>query len=291
MKYALQKALMDLFGFYKFKDDNGVTKQGYSPKGVARMFGPDGKIISYTKDEAMEIIAIGAEASDRHTQKGADIGSVVHDAIEHYVKKQEFNIRADYKASMENAEYETDFLADLAKTEFDEDVAKAELAFGSFTKWWDASGIQLLGAEDLIYSKKYHVCGTFDGLLRVPGKGVVLADWKTSNASQSVQASMLEGINYQYFIQSAIYAMTWEEMGREHIDDLAIVSCRKDGGFTVVYASDLGLSMEDCYNWVRAVIICSKMMNHTKEQLWQHGVANGMKIEYEKKPKKEKANA
>ena len=291
MKYALQKTLMDLFGFYRFRDDDGKLVEGYSKKGVARLFNDEGRLIDYTREEAMEHIGYGAEASDRWTKKGADIGSVVHDAIEHYVKGQPFDIRADYKNSIDNAEYENDFIRDLAYEEYAEDVNKAELAFKSFCEWWDQSGIELLGAEDLIYSKKYHICGTFDGLLNVPGKGRVLADWKTSNATQSKDASMLEGINYQYFIQSAIYAMVWEEMGHEPIDDLAIVSCRKDGGFTVIYASDLGLSMEDMLNWVRAVIICSKMMAHTKEQLWEHGVANGAYIDYKAiaKAKKEAA--
>jgi hypothetical protein len=283
MKYALTKALMDLFGFYTFTDDFGEKKQGYSPKGIARLFGDDGKLIPYTREEAADVIAFGAAASDRHTKKGADIGSVVHDAIEHYVKGLEFDIPTKYLETIEAADFETEQLEDLALAEYGEDTWCAQLAFERFVEWWDAANIELLGAEDLIYSMKYNICGTFDGLLRVPGKGVVLADWKTSNASQSTSAGMPEGINYQYFIQSAIYAMAWMEMGNEKIDDLAIVSCRKDGAFTVIYASDLGLTVDDAINWAKAVIVCLRMMDKTKAALWQHGIDSGVVIEQPKK--------
>lgn len=275
MRYAMTKALMDLYGFYEFTDDSGEKKMGYSKKGVARMFGEDGKLIPYTKEEALEHISYGSKASDRHTKKGADIGSVVHDAIEHHVKGQTFDIKASYKQSMEECEYETEREKEAAIADFKDDTDKATAAFERFKIWWASEIPELLGAEDLIYSMKYNICGTFDGLLRFKDKGVVLADWKTSNASQTKQAGMPEGINYQYFIQSAVYAMAWMEMGREKIDDLLIVSCRKDGQFTAIFASDLGLTVDDCINWAKAVIVCQKMMTKTKDELWEHGVQTG----------------
>lgn len=282
-RYPLTKAMMYMFQFYEFTDDDGEKKIGYSKKGegsfwedAANTGDADGVMKQFTRAQALEHLSYGSKADLRWTQKGASIGSVVHDAIEHYVKNQEFDIRTQYLASMEEAEYESERAKEQAKEEADADIDMALKAFESFKKWWDNSGIELLGAEDLIYSKKHNICGTFDALLRVPGKGVVLTDWKTSNASTSKSAGMPEGINYQYFIQSAIYAMAWEEMGREKIDDLAIVSCRKDGEFTVIYASDLGLTVAECYNWVRAVIISMKMMNKTKDSLWAHGEANGI---------------
>ena len=87
---------------------------------------------------------------------------------------------------------------------------------------------------------------------------------------------MPEGINYQYFIQSAIYAMIWEEMGGDPIDDLLIVSARKDGGFTPLFASDIDLDMKSMINWVRAVIICFRMADKTKSKLWQRGINAGL---------------
>lgn len=293
-RYPLTKALMYLFQFYEFTDDNGEKKMGYSKKGFGSLWGDDDKLIPYTREEALDVISYGSKADLRWTQKGADIGSVVHDAIEHYVRRsagQEvpaFDIATQYRASMEEATYESDRAKAQAEEEADSDIEQAKLAYERFVKWWEETKPELIGAEDLIYSKQHNICGTFDGLLRIDGK-VVLADWKTSNASQSKDAGMPEGVNYQYFLQSAIYAMAWMEMGREEVDDLLIVSCRKDGGFSPIFASDLGLTVKDCINWAKAVIVCLRMMDVTKKALWEHGVENGAVIEKVKKTTKKEA--
>lgn len=186
-----------------------------------------------------------------------------------------FNIKKEYRELIETSDYVTDADRDVALAAIEEDTAKAELAFSKFCEWWAAETPELVGAEELVYSKKFRVSGTFDGLIRI-GDKLILADWKTSNSSKSLEAAMPEGINYQYYIQSAIYAMVWEEMGGDKIDDLLIVSCRKDGGFTALYGSDLGLDMEDCINWVRAVIICYRMADKTKSGLLQRGMDLGL---------------
>lgn len=285
-RYPLSKMLMYAFGFYEFTDDNGEKKMGYSKHGVASFFDPEtGRLHDWTKEEALEHISYASKADLRWTDKGASIGSVVHDAIENFVKgNPDFNIHDKYAESLQaaaqaefgtRAGFESEKALQQALDEYGEDTWHAELAYEQFVKWWNATKPELLGAEDLIYSKTHNICGTFDGLLRIKGKGVVLADWKTSNASTSESACMPEGINYQYFLQSAIYAMAWMEMGREKIDDLLIVSCRKDGGFTTIFASDLGLTVDQCINWARAVIVCKRMMETTKEALWQHGIESG----------------
>lgn len=275
-RYPLTKALMYLFQFYEFTDDAGEKKMGYSKKGFGSLWGDDDRLKPLDRDEALDVISYGSKADLRWTQKGADIGSVVHDAIEHFVKGQDFDIPEQYKLNMETAEYESERAKEQAYEEYESDVEQAKAAFVKFTEWWNTTKPKLLGAEDLIYSKQHNICGTFDGLLEIEGKGVVLADWKTSNASTSVSAGMPEGVNYQYFLQSAIYAMAWMEMGNQQIDDLLIVSCRKDGGFSTIFASDLGLTVQDCINWARAVIVCLRMMDKTKDALWQHGIDAGV---------------
>jgi len=291
-RYPLTKALMYLFQFYEFTDDNGEKKMGYSKKGFGSLWDGD-NLKPLSREEALEVISYGSKADLRWTQKGADIGSVVHDAIEHFVRAQDgqevdgFDIAAQYKESIETADYESDQAKAQAIEEAPNDIEQAKLAYNRFVEWWHSTKPKLLGAEDLIYSKQHNICGTFDGLLEIEGKGVVLADWKTSNASQSKDACMPEGVNYQYFLQSAIYAMAWMEMGNQEIDDLLIVSCRKDGGFSPIFASDLGLTVKDCINWARAVIVCLRMMDMTKEALWKHGVENGAVVEKKKPSKKE----
>lgn len=298
MTWPLNLAMTDLFGYYNFVGDDGNRLQGFSEEKVpdeenpgqlkktgflkGKLFGKDRKIQHLDEQEAYEIIDIAARKWQGQQKKGADIGSVVHNAIENYVRKDKgeeielLDIPKSYRELIETSEYETETERQVALAEIEENTAKAELAFSKFVEWWKAESPELVGAEELVYSKRYRICGTFDGLVRVKSKGLVLADWKTSNASQSPEACMPEGINYQYFIQSAIYAMFWEEMGGEPIDDLLIVSCRKDGGFTALYASDLGLDMKDCINWVRAVIVCFRMNEKVKPKLWQRGIDLGL---------------
>jgi hypothetical protein len=300
MTWPLNMAMSELFGFYNFTTDEGELMQGFSEekeldektgqlvktgrlKGT--MFDADRNIIQVPSEELFGIVDSANRAWQRRQKKGADIGSVVHDSIEHYVRKDRgseedagyelLDIPAVYRQLIETSEYETEADRDVALAAIEEDAKKAQLAFDKFVEWWTKEKPTLVGAEELVYSKRFHVSGTFDGLIRINGK-LVLADWKTSNASTSLNAAMPEGINYQYYIQSAIYAMIWEEMGGEPIDDLLIVSARKDGGFTPLFASDLDLTMEDLVNWVRAVIICYRMAEKTKGGLLQRGFDLGL---------------
>ncbi|RTL04824.1 hypothetical protein EKK58_09370 [Candidatus Dependentiae bacterium] len=300
MNYALTKALMDLFAFYEFTDDFGQKKIGYSEKGIGRLWDENGKLKSLDKDEALDLISFGAKASIRHTKKGADIGSVVHDAIEHFVlanpNKLEpvedkegnptsdlqlpaitpsgFDIPEQYMWNIKEAEYEEERLRDLALEEFEADTIKAKAAFERFANWWSKVRPELLGAEDLVYSKKYKVSGTFDALLKIDNK-TVLCDWKTSNASLSISANAPNGVYYDYFIQSAIYTLAWQEMGNGTIDDIGIISCRKDGEFDVVFASDLGFTVDELVEYAKMVIGCHEHRIKLRSALWEHGIKTG----------------
>jgi hypothetical protein len=303
MKYAMTKALMDLFGFYEFTGDDGSKRVGYSDKGAQRLWGEDGKLKPLTKDEALDVISFGSKASDRHTKKGADIGTVVHDAIEHYIKNMPFDIAEQYTWNIKEAEFETEADETLAWENFDEDVKCASQAFLQFKFWWDTTGPTLFGAEETLFAMNIihkpgdtscttrdmnenchcmDICGTYDGDIGIQaqyhpvfaeqGQEIirVTADWKTSNASKSEQAAMPEGIGYTYFIQNAIYEKMRRAQGKAPADDLLVVSCRKDGGFSLIYASELGLTVGDCIAWADSVIICCYLMNKTKKALWDH---------------------
>jgi hypothetical protein len=308
MKYAMTKCLMDLFGFYDFTDDNGDRKTGYSEKGVQRLWGEDGKLLPYTKEEALEHILFGSLASTRHTKKGGDIGSVVHDAIEHFVNEEDFDIAEAYMWGIKDAfpipapgqpdEWEKE--RKLALEEFAADVECAKTAFLRFQKWWTEVKPTLFGAEDLLYSMEYNVCGTYDADLGIPKehhpmghlwpeKDIirVTTDWKTSNASSSKDAARPEGVGYDYFIQDAIYEMCRREMGMEPADDLLVLSARKDGGFSLIYASELELSVQDCIDWAKAVILCYRMAEKAKAGLIDHAPDELLRPakKYEKKPK------
>jgi len=339
MTWPMGVALAELFGFYNFKtvDDDGkeTRRIGFSKEKGTMWSDPlmeDRITMPMTAEDLLPVVKSASENYLRKQKKGADIGSVVHDAIEHYVlanpnklepvffekkvpildkkgknvldkegdetfdtvMEQEFNedgspkmaiplprapgfdIQEQYMWSIKQSEYETEAERDKALEDFKEDTAMAELAFNRFVVWWTEEKPELLAAEQLVYSRKNHISGTFDALIRYKGK-VYLTDWKTSNASKSKEAAMPEGINYQYFIQDAIYAMALEEEGSllaeldvEQIDGLMVVSCRKDGGFTALNSEEVGLTYDEVIDWAESVIASHKFAVITKRGLIAH---------------------
>lgn len=291
MTWPLGLAMRELFGFYDFVGDDGQKRTGFSKDvGTLRTLGklPD-------DEELIPIVKSAADAYLRRQKQGADIGSVVHDAIEHYVLKNPnnpdkeaidsmFDIGEQYMWNIKEAITDIDSPEyDKAMEAFPEEVEMAKRAFEQFVIWWDETKPVLYGAEDLLYSKVHNVCGTYDGDLGIhiehhpmkemfDGKEIVrvTSDWKTSNASKSKDAAMPEGVNYQYFIQLAIYELMRREMGLPPADDLLTVSARKDGGFSLVYASELGLSVQDCIDWAIATITCYRSMDKAKAGLLAH---------------------
>lgn len=284
MQWPKGLALRELTGFYDFFNENGDQMVGFS-KGVGTLWDEDGFLRQLSQEDLLPLMQSAATAWQRKKQKGADIGSIVHDAIEHYITDQPFDIGETYMWNIKDAEYESEAMKNQALKDFPTDVAQAELAFAQFVNWWEKTTPTWHGAEKLLYSLQYNVCGTYDADLSVPGKHHPImtkkklvrctVDWKTSNASKSKEAAMPEGIGYQYFTQSAIYEMIRREMGLEPADDLLIVSARKDGGFSLVYASELGLSVQDCIDAAQATIKCYQFRDKTRRGLVAH--AEGVK--------------
>lgn len=265
-------ALGELFGYYNFTNDEGEKMEGFS-KGKGTLW-KGSNTLSVDQETLIPIVRSASEAWLRKKQKGADIGSCVHNAIEHYITGVPYNILNEYTASVMAAEYESEEAQAVAVQAIPGDVAQAEAAFKRFTIWWTEKQPQLLGTEDLVYSLEHDVAGTYDARLLMDGK-MIIADWKTSNASKSKEACAPQGVYYSYFIQSAIYALAWFEMTGEMADDLLIVSCRKDGEFDAVFASDVGLTMEDCLTWATSVFFAYRMREKARVALWQTGLDTG----------------
>lgn len=306
MTWPLGLAIRELFGFYDFKDDEGNQRIGYS-EGVGTLWDGD-NLVTGDKKSVLAQISSANKAWVRAQKKGADIGSVVHDAIEHFIKGTDFDIAENYSWNIK--ESHDSILADLTRdleagkitqemhdlikslaekdnekaiADFDEDVAMATKAFLRFQKWWLTLNPELHSAEDILYSQEFNTCGTYDGDFSMPTARHPLAgnfdketlritaDWKTSNASSSKDAAAPEGVYYSYFVQLGIYELMRREMGFPAADDLLTVSARKDGEFSLVYASELGLSVQDCIDWAIAVITCYGFADRTKKALLAHG--------------------
>lgn len=301
MKWPMGLALRELTGFYDFETNSGERMTGFS-KDIGTLW-LDGKLAPLTQDELLPIMLSASKASDRAKQKGADIGSVVHDAIEHYILNKPFDIKEQYMWNIKEAVFVDEGERDLKLEQFEEDTLMAEKAFLQFEKWWLIAQPILHGAEDILFSEKEMIVGTYDADLsiqvdihplfnqmiakgekfdevyaKVKEKGFVrcTTDWKTSKASKSAGAAMPEGINYAYFIQDAIYEIMRREMGMEPADDLLVVSARKDGGFSLIFASELGLTVEDCIDAAMNVRKLFGFIDQTKKALWTRGKEKGL---------------
>ncbi len=273
MQWPKGLALRELFGFYDFTNDNGEKMTGFS-KGVGSLWlhnNVSPRIIdAEAEDNLIATVKSASDAWQRKQKKGADIGSVVHDAIEHYIKNQEFDIEENYLWTIKESEFESEVLREKAMIEMPLEVEQAKKAFLQFQLWWDKSSPTLHSAEDILYSLEHNICGTYDADLTIDGKRIT-ADWKTSNASTSVEAAAPEGVYYSYFVQLGIYELMRREMELPPADDLLTVSARKDGSFSLVYASELGLSVQDCLDWAECVIKCYRLMDKSKKALLEHG--------------------
>lgn len=161
---------------------------------------------------------VHAKAHILKRDKGGDIGTEVHAAIEAF----------------------------LTHTEVPELSYEARLAYRGFLEWAKQHEIKTVAIERVIFSEMYDYAGTFDALLEIDGK-LVLCDWKTSNPSRDAP----QGIYADSFVQLGMYAQGWfEEWGNDdklgNLDDVMILSVKKDGKVDAGYASQYGFTVADC---------------------------------------------
>lgn len=267
--WPMGMALGELFGFYNFKNEKGEQMLGFSKdKGTLwKAFGSITNLIDAPdelKTALVPYIKSASEAWQRKKKTGADIGSLVHAAVEQYIGSNPFDLSLErYK---QDQVFETPAEEHEWNKKAPEEIVQANLAFNQFKKWWDTQKPELLASEFLVYSKELNYAGTTDIRMKLNGK-TVIADIKTSNASSNSQAAAPQGVYYDYFVQLGAYCRAWQEMTGEVIDDLLVISCRKDGALNTVLASDLGLTVADCTQWWGSVLECYKYMDSSKKAL------------------------
>jgi hypothetical protein len=136
---------------------------------------------------------------------------------------------------------------------------EATNAYMAFEKWFEKAKPTVLGVENVIYSEHGQYAGTYDCLLEIDGK-VMLCDLKTTNPSREAP----DGIYWENFLQLGAYANAHEEQRLFEIDnggtklreieDLMIISAKKNGKMDLCKASDLGYTVLQCMNLARKVI-------------------------------------
>jgi hypothetical protein len=244
---------------------NGTDK----PKGVTTILGAtlSKDLMQWAVDSAMiylqakiplvtkQDLEIAAVEYIRLRDAGGSTGSEAHEMAEQFLMF--------VSEGKEGA-----FVPKLAK----EPSQDARNAFNAFAGWYYQTTPRVIGVEESIYSPTYNYCGTYDAIMEIGGK-VYLCDLKTTNVSRKAP----RGIYAEHFIQMGAYALAYLEQ-REfedknggtkllEIDDLMLISAKKNGALDVVAASDLGLSVGTCIEMFRNVINIYHFMTDVTEKL------------------------
>lgn len=150
--------------------------------------------VSYDEIEIQKLLA-GAKMAHRTKKTDAgDLGTLVHQAIETFIRKGE-------------------------TTKLINPIAKA--SFEQFVKWATDNQVTFSESERKIYSKKYNYAGTMDFVCTMKGK-LFVGDTKTSS-----------GIYDEMFFQTSAYQQAYEEETGKKIDGQIIVRVGKDGSLEV----------------------------------------------------------
>lgn len=181
-----------------------------------------------------------SKAYTRKSDKGKDVGSEVHEAIENFLKTNEFD--------------------------FSQITPEAIKALRAFINWHDEVKPRVLATEQIVYSRSGSYAGTFDALLEIDGR-VVLCDIKTSNASRAAPL----GVYPENFLQLGAYSLAYAEAGGTHPKDLMVINASKIGKLSTLRASELGLSVRDCEVAWASVLKLYRFLEPLKKQIKEMG--------------------
>jgi len=155
--------------------------------------------------------------------KGKDTGTLIHAAVEAYLKGEPMDITPEIEKPLE--------------------------AFGA---WFDSVDPKVLSVEKVCYSRKYNYAGKFDAILEIDGQ-IVMVDWKSSNSSRTAP----KGVYLENFMQLGAYNLAYREekatrlkpgidFSKQYPTDLMVVRIGKDGVLNTLKASELNLTVKDC---------------------------------------------
>lgn len=241
--------------------------ESFSPVGVttvlnkvlakeALMLWPMNMATGWLRDNCLDKVLTEAHIDEarkayvKKSDKGKDVGSEVHEAIELQLKEC------------------------LPHAHYDGLSPEAKKAVDAMADWIYEVKPKVLATEQIVYSREHNYCGTFDALLEIDGK-VVLCDVKTTNASQSAPL----GIYPENFLQLGAYSLAYkqelwgdtDQRNRHTVpgqpDDLLVVNASKTGKLSTLRASELGLSVQSCEAAWLGVLNTYKFLEPIKKQI------------------------
>lgn len=229
------------------------------PKGVTTILGKTlakdlvswavGLCVDYLREKlpvvTEEDLTSASRAYITKRDSGANTGSEAHEMVERYLKG---------RPSTENGSEE------------------AQNAYRAFVEWFEDAAPTVVNVEEVVYSERLEYAGTYDCMLEIDGK-VYLCDLKTTNTSRNAP----RGIYAEYFVQLGAYAQAHDEQRRyeeenggtelRKVDDLMVISAKKDGRLDIVTASELGLTVQACENKFEEVINLHNFLTETTSKL------------------------
>lgn len=181
----------------------------------------------FTEEELQNMMMDGSRQWTKRSDKGKDVGTLTHSAVEAYLRGVEFVWpEVDPEQDKEGAE----------------NVKMAQKALKAFTGWWDSlEDKEVIEVEKPIYSRSMKYAGTFDLMARINGKTYML-DIKTTNASKKAPL----GIYSEYFLQLGGYSYAMKEETGQSSDDCGVIRIGKDGRLFIATANDIGLTVDGC---------------------------------------------
>jgi len=160
----------------------------------------------FNRQDVEAMLATGQDAHNEIKEKSAGIGDYVHQFCEEYSKDKD-------------KEQSYSRVIELLGPPTDEDQIKIKAGIEGFVKWVEKEKVEILSAEQIVYSQKYEYVGKYDAIIKHKGKKY-LTDYKTGN-----------GVYNEHYYQASAYLKAHEEETGEKLDGALILSiCKEDKG-------------------------------------------------------------
>lgn len=195
----------------------------------------------------LETIDEAKKEPENRKKEAGRFGTIVHAICEH------FNLTGEVLSPYDERLPED--IPPLVATFTAKQLDKAVALVGEYVEWFRENKVEVVAAEQNVFSETYFVGGIFDMILRIDGK-LYIADFKTSS-----------GVYPSQFVQMGGYQLQLEEMAeRGYIDGLdtqgyIVIHLPRKGKMTVHRKEEV-----DIYR--RAFRACVYIYRVVNEQLW-----------------------
>lgn len=165
----------------------------------------EGELTTFYGGITDELLNEAKVAHRKKKDKAGDWGTIVHKAVEEWIKNK-------------------------VELKLEESQQKA---FNNFKEWAKENKVEFLESEKHVWSKELWIGGICDMVIKMGGKKYV-ADIKTSN-----------GIYNEMFFQMAAYDLCLREMGGyEDIEGYLVINLKKNGTINLKMAVDMELNRQ-----------------------------------------------